>query len=66
MYKRHCTKSGGSIEIETDKENETYTNDGFEKLNLDLLLDSWDNKRNIRTIDMILIVRSMDLKAKVV
>lgn len=53
------------IEIETDKENETYTNDGFEKLNLDLLLDySWDNKRNIRTIDIDLNCEEYGFKGK--
>lgn len=53
------------IEIETDKENETYTNNGFEKLNLDLLLDySWDNKRNIRTIDIDLNCEEYGFKGK--
>ena len=53
------------IEIETDKENETYTNDGFEKLNLELLLDySWDNKRNIRTIDIDLNCEEYGFKGK--
>lgn len=41
------------IEIETDKSCESYSSDYFDELDLELLLDySWNNTKNIRTIDI--------------
>lgn len=53
------------IEIKTDKGSEVYTSDYFDELDLEPLLDySWNDKKNIRKIDIDLTCEEYGFKGK--
>ena len=53
------------IDIETDKSCESYSSEYFDELDLELLLDySWNNTKNIRTIDIDLTNNEYGFKGK--